>query len=106
VRQQTIGAWERGERPQSRFFGALAGYLGLAGERELASLLDSGPDSSAEQDAVASMADEPVETDGAAVRLLVRRFVRDQERGSLPPEKAAEIYKDLIGYFQARAVDQ
>jgi transcriptional regulator with XRE-family HTH domain len=107
VRQQTIGAWERGERPQSRFLGPLAEYLRLTGEPELVALLDGQQtESLVEQDANVSMADEPVETDGAAVRLLLRRFVKDQESRSLPPKEAAEIYKDLIAYFQARADDQ
>jgi transcriptional regulator with XRE-family HTH domain len=42
VRQQTIGAWERGERPQKRFFNALANYLGV-GEQEVVRRLDSEP---------------------------------------------------------------
>jgi transcriptional regulator with XRE-family HTH domain len=39
VRQQTIGAWERGERPQSRFIGSLAEYIGLE-KQGLLSLID------------------------------------------------------------------
>lgn len=30
VRQQTIGTWERGDRPQARFFGPLAEFLGVS----------------------------------------------------------------------------
>jgi transcriptional regulator with XRE-family HTH domain len=40
VRQQTIGAWEHGERPQSRFIGSLAEYVGLE-KQDLVSLIDS-----------------------------------------------------------------
>lgn len=40
VRQQTVGAWELGERPQSRFHGALVSYLGLDDVAELKLLLD------------------------------------------------------------------
>jgi transcriptional regulator with XRE-family HTH domain len=106
VRQQTIGAWERGERPQSRFFGVLAKYLGLAGEQELVSLIDSQLDSPVEQDPGGAMADRAVDTDAATMRLIAQQFVRDQESRSLPPKDAADIYKDLIGYFRTRAVDR
>lgn len=41
TRQQTIGAWERGERPQRRFLRQLAEYVGLpGGEDALVQLLD------------------------------------------------------------------
>jgi transcriptional regulator with XRE-family HTH domain len=40
VRQQTIGAWERGERPQGRFLTRLAEYLGES-EADLRGLLDA-----------------------------------------------------------------
>lgn len=41
VRQQTVGAWERGERPQARFLPALADYVGLRDEQELRRLLET-----------------------------------------------------------------
>lgn len=41
VRQQTLGAWERGERPQARFLPALAEYVGLPDEHALRALLDA-----------------------------------------------------------------
>lgn len=45
TRQQTIGAWERGERPQRRFLRQLADYVGLAGgEDALNRLLDQERD--------------------------------------------------------------
>jgi transcriptional regulator with XRE-family HTH domain len=40
VRQQTIGAWERGDKPQSRFLSPLAEFLGLDGLDELETMLD------------------------------------------------------------------
>jgi transcriptional regulator with XRE-family HTH domain len=39
VRQQTIGAWEKGERPQGRFLAKLADYLGLPDEAALLRLV-------------------------------------------------------------------
>ena len=102
VRQQTIGAWEHGERPQNRFLGDLANYLGM-GKQELLSLIDNQPELPTGQDAVAVAEDEPADSDAATMRLLARRFVEDQERGSLPPA-AADIYRNLTEYFRDRAV--
>ncbi len=104
VRQQTIGAWERGERPQSRFFAELRRYLGLD-EREFLTLIDSQAEMPAEQEAVSAEA-EAADEDAATMRMLARRFVEDQQRKPLPAEQAAEIYKNLIGYFRARSTDQ
>jgi transcriptional regulator with XRE-family HTH domain len=96
VSQQTIGAWERGERPQNRFLGALANYLSLD-EQELASLIDQS-ELSPKQDTRGVAADEPADSDDAMIRLLTRRFVADQEKGSIPSE-AADIYRKLIDYY-------
>lgn len=101
VRQQTIGAWERGERPQSRFFGQLRAYLGLD-EREFASLIDSQVEIPGDREAVGAEHDSD-DDDAAMMRVLARRFVDDQRTGSLPPEQAADIYKNFIGYFRARS---
>ena len=102
VRQQTLGAWERGERPQSRFFRDLGNYLGL-GERELVSLLGSQAEMLTGQDAVGMGEDESADSDAATVRMLARQFIDDQRTDPLPPEQAAEIYKNFIGYFRARS---
>jgi transcriptional regulator with XRE-family HTH domain len=41
TRQQTVGGWERGDRPQRRFLGLLAEYVGIpGGEAALALMLD------------------------------------------------------------------
>lgn len=44
VRQQTVGAWERGESPQSRFLDALVDFLELPSRRELEQMLARGND--------------------------------------------------------------
>jgi transcriptional regulator with XRE-family HTH domain len=103
VRQQTIGAWERGERPQNRFLGELADYLGFESEEELVSLLDN--EAKLPPDAADAGADRPPATDGATVRMIAWQFVRDQEKGSLPSAQAGDIYRSLLEYFQTRAVD-
>jgi transcriptional regulator with XRE-family HTH domain len=48
VRQQTVGAWERGERPQARMLAVLADYVGLPDEQALRELLDAEAPSSEE----------------------------------------------------------
>ena len=91
VRQQTIGAWERGERPQRRFLGQLAEYLGLA-ERELVWLLD--------RQSEWREADEPADTDSAAMLRLLRRPVQEQGGRSLPPELEKLLGHAFISYVR------
>ena len=106
VKQQTIGAWERGERPQSRFFGPLADYLGLE-EQELTLLIDSKPELTPDQQpAIGGIPDKPADTDGAAMRQLAWSFVLDQRSRPLPPDQAAEVYKEITAYFQTRAIEK
>jgi transcriptional regulator with XRE-family HTH domain len=102
VRQQTIGAWERGERPQSRFLADLAGYIGMDGERELLALLESQPQNPVGHDENSPTAIDADDDDAATMRLLARRFALDQESRPVRPEQAVEVYKGLIGYFQSR----
>lgn len=106
VKQQTIGAWEHDERPQSRFFGPLAEYLGLE-EQELARLIDGEPDQTIDQEpATGAVPDKPADTDGAAMRQLAWSFVLDQRSRPLPPEQAAEVYKDITAFFKSRAIEK
>jgi transcriptional regulator with XRE-family HTH domain len=106
VAQQTIGAWERGERPQSRFFGELASYVGLEGEQELVSLIDSEPVLPTEQSSTGKEApDDPCRTDAATMRFIARNFVEAQRTGSLQPAEA-DVYRNLTNYFLARGVDR
>ena len=95
VRQQTIGAWERGERPQSRFFGDLGNYLGL-GEPELVSILDSQAEMSADQGAMGIPEGESADSDAATVRMLARQFIDDQRTDPLPPEQAPKSIKTSL----------
>jgi len=102
VRQQTIGAWERGERPQSRFLADLADYVGMDGEQELLALLESQPQNPVGHDEVVPTAIQADDDDAATMRLLARRFALDQESRPVRAEQAVEVYKGLIGYFQSR----
>jgi transcriptional regulator with XRE-family HTH domain len=104
VRQQTIGAWERGERPQSRFLGELASYLGFEGGQELVSLIESQAGMPVTLEALSADADRTPTTDGDTMRLLAWSFVQDRQAGSLPPEQA-DIYREFIEYFRVRAID-
>jgi transcriptional regulator with XRE-family HTH domain len=96
VSQQTIGAWERGERPQSRFLGALGRYLGMSTDK-LALLIDRQPDedkAAAEPD---DTADELADSDDAIMRQLARSFMDAQSKGL--SSQGAEAYNVLFKYF-------
>lgn len=96
VSQQTIGAWERGERPQSRFLGALARYLGMSTDK-LALVIDRQP----HEDRVAAepydAAEELADGDDAMMRELARSFMEAQSRGL--SSQGAEAYNVLFKYF-------
>ena len=98
VRQQTIGAWERGERPQGRFVDGLAVYLGLTAEA-LTDLLDATPLSNgaevAEPDPISALTE--LQANAAAVRRLTEGFAVALERGSVSGETATA--------FAAKALD-
>jgi transcriptional regulator with XRE-family HTH domain len=102
VSQQTIGSWERGERPQGRFFAALTQYLDLADEHELVSVLDrdTRPAGALIAFPGPKPADEP-EPDSATVRRLMENFVERSRAGSLSREEA-EVYREAIRYFTVR----
>lgn len=97
VRQQTIGAWEHGERPQSRFFGVLANYIGLE-ERELVSLIDSQSELPIGGAEVGEAQDELADNNDLVMRQLAQSYMEAQRRGSLSPQ-AAEAYSKLFEYF-------
>ena len=90
VTQQTIGAWEHGERPQSRFFGELADYLKMDVE-ELVQLIDrrAAHEAATEEsaDARAFMMDQ-----------LALSFMEAQQSRSLSPQ-AADAYRELFEYY-------
>jgi transcriptional regulator with XRE-family HTH domain len=85
VRQQTVGAWERGERPQPRFWRQLAEYLELSGgEEALEALLDS--EAPVRPDA------EGGEIDGSsdgALSILIHAYRERQRFGKMSDEEVA-----------------
>jgi transcriptional regulator with XRE-family HTH domain len=97
VSQQTIGAWERGERPQSRFLNDLAGYLGMDKDK-LVLLIDR----QSHEDSAASESDEAIDelddSDDAMMRQLARSFMEAQSKGLLSSQ-GAEAYTALFKYF-------
>lgn len=124
VTQQTIGAWERGERPQSGKLDAIAQYLRMDKER-LVSLIDgqlpwpSGqahvseaaegladgevseepPDSEAsEEPADSKAADEAADSNDAMMRRLANSFMTAEKKGPLSSQRA-EAYLALFEYF-------
>jgi transcriptional regulator with XRE-family HTH domain len=103
VAQQTIGAWERGERPGREFLVRLASYIGLDSEQELISLLNSQEDLPDKPDTTGTEMAQTADTDAATMRLLARCFTAERISGSLPSEHAAAIYHNFTAYFMARA---
>jgi len=105
VSQQTIGAWERGDRPQNRFLDVLEKYLSVD-KQELVLLIDgrsSPPGSPALVDeGVEELTDEAAEestnSDDVMMRQLARSFMEAQRRGPLSPQDA-EAYDTLFKYF-------
>lgn len=95
VTQQTIGSWERGERPQSRFLPDIADFLGLSDEAALLRLIDGveGPPNLREATA-ATDNDE-------AVRHLAASF-SELERTRQPSRDETDIFRAFIEYFGLR----
>ncbi|MCL2780097.1 MAG: helix-turn-helix domain-containing protein [Actinomycetia bacterium] len=99
VRQQTVGAWERGERPQSRLVEALAQYVGLEDEHALISLLDaeaSDPPAASE-----SPLRSPPVPDGDVVKMLAETYASGLLTGSLSADDHMTM-RAFIEYFQSR----
>lgn len=92
TRQQTVGAWERGDRPQRRFLAPLADYVGIAGgEEELRGMLDReatarGNEVAQRRVHQAPVIDgrDPAETAVRALAALVSSYSVRIERGDKP----------------------
>jgi len=113
VSQQTIGAWERGERPQSGKLDVIAQYLRMDKQR-LVSLIDDQPlpggqahvseaaeepaSETAEEPADIETAEESTDSNDAMMRQLANRFMEAEKRGPLSPQRA-EAYRTLFEYF-------
>jgi transcriptional regulator with XRE-family HTH domain len=96
VSQQTIGAWERGERPQSRFLGSLARYLGMSTDK-LSLLIDRQPHDDKVVSEPYDPAEELADSDDAMMRQLARSFMEAQSKGL--STQGAEAYNVLFKYF-------
>ena len=99
VRQQTIGAWERGERPQPRLLADLAAYVGLDDEQSLLDVLDQDR-ASRGGGHVADVALIDA-TDGEIMKSLAQAFLTARLAGSLSRDDH-ETFQAFIRYFQAR----
>jgi transcriptional regulator with XRE-family HTH domain len=91
VTQQTIGAWEHDERPRSRFFSELAGYLGMDLE-ELVELIDR------RDEIHETPAEESADTHARMMEQLALSFMEAQQSGSLSPQ-VADAYRELFTYY-------
>jgi transcriptional regulator with XRE-family HTH domain len=94
VRQQTIGAWERGERPQGRFVPVLAEYLGIESDAELRRILDQASSQRERRttDTLGTEKPDPIE-------LLTESFAERMKRGSMSVEEVA-MFRDLFDYHR------
>lgn len=113
VSQQTIGAWERGERPQSGKLDVIAQYLRMDKQR-LVSLIDDQPlqggqvhvseaaeeptSETAEEPADIGATEEATDSNDVIMRQLANRFMEAEQRGPLSPQRA-EAYRTLFEYF-------
>jgi DNA-binding XRE family transcriptional regulator len=90
TRQQTVGGWERGDRPQRRFLAALAEYVNLqGGEAELLGMLDREAEvriargrSGVQADGPRSSAQETTDVAVQALAALVSGFAVKVETGA------------------------
>lgn len=102
VRQQTIGAWERGTlRPQRRFYPELADYLGVRGVEGVLSLMEtdgaspstpSGSSRLSTEDTVATAPDW-----GRVVADLTAAVGERVKQGPLSRHEAT-LFTDLLDY--------
>lgn len=105
VSQQTIGAWERGERPQNGKLDVLAEYLGTD-KRQLLLLIDGQPSwlsgqghvNGAEVPIDSEPAEESADSNDAMMRQLAKRFMEAEKQGPLSSQRA-EAYRTLFEYF-------
>lgn len=98
VRQQTVGAWERGERPQGRFLAALAEYVGMPDEHALRALLDA--DQHVREDTAPSAAPLPMDRTTAraveALAALTESFAERMRTGSALSEEEGVILREVV----------
>lgn len=102
VKQQTVGAWERGERPQAGQLPKLAEYIGLASERELSALLDR---ETAAQRAASAAGDHigwDQLTDAQVMKRVTQAFIDGVRTGTLTADDRP-LFRAIVSYFQQRA---
>ncbi len=86
---QTVSAWERGNRPQRRFFGKIAEFLDLRDERSVEALLSGEPTKDGAP--IALSQDPPPEP--TELQALVIQAVANQL--NLPGERGPEVMEIL-----------
>jgi transcriptional regulator with XRE-family HTH domain len=98
VRQQTIGAWERGERPQARFLPALAQYVGLSDEHALRALLDADERMQpGHTPSTAPLTMDPTTARAVeALAALTESFAQRMQAGSELSDEESSILRDAV----------
>ena len=89
VKQQTIAAWEQGNRPDSCHFAGLARYLRIA-EADLVVLIDSQPKLPINP---AKLGANAKESAYLIMQQLATSFAESERNGTLTPEKVAAYHK-------------
>lgn len=105
VSQQTVGAWEHGDRPRNGSLDVLAKYLDMD-KQELLSLIDGGLSMRSGQaqvdepvaESTDEVAEEPTDSDHAMMRELAKSFIEAHRSGALSPQDAG-AYDTLFKYF-------
>lgn len=95
VKQQTIAAWEQGNRPDSCHFAELASYLSMA-EEDLVVLIESQPKLPIH---AAKLGANAKESAYLIMQQLASSFVESDRKGTLTPEKVA-AYTKFADFFK------
>lgn len=96
VKQQTIAAWEQGNRPDSSHFAELARYLSMV-EKDLVALIDSQPKLPIH---LAKLGANAKESAYLIMQQLASSFMESDRKGTLTPE-VAEAYSKFADYFRS-----
>ena len=93
VRQQTIAAWESGDRPQPRFLPALVEYLELGSEAALRQLLELTPPTTADV-----AAPQPHKSAQVLYDTLAESFALRSRVGPMSVDETA-LFKELLTHY-------
>lgn len=106
VRSQSIARWEKGSRPQPRFYLTIASFLGLDGEEAVRALVrgelvppldDEGSSRHRSQPLATSAPVRPEPLEGPQLAALREAFIARSQHGQLSPEEI-QLFWFFSGY--------